>query len=109
MQNRYDNPDLLQDLMQIDHLNAQLTRRAQACSVLFGAWAGRQRPVTTVEDVVRGAISRIRDYLRIRLHASNDAAAVIGRVVEPLALAVAELLDIAARYSQPSTSVEVRI
>ncbi|WP_433498540.1 ATP-binding protein [Sphaerimonospora sp. CA-214678] len=109
MQDRYDNPDLLQDLMQIDHLNAQFTRRAQACSVLCGAWAGQQRPATTVEDVVRGATSRIRDYLRIRLHSSNDTAAVIGRVVEPLVLAAAELLDNAARHSQPSTSVEVRI
>ncbi|MFC7646820.1 ATP-binding protein [Streptosporangium lutulentum] len=108
MQDRHDHPQVLQDLLEIDHANAQFGRRAQVIAVLCGAWPGRQRAASTVEDVVRGATSRIRDYRRVRVHAQIDTA-VIGRVVEPVVLAVAELLDNAARHSQPNTSVEVNI
>ncbi|MEU9891124.1 ATP-binding protein [Sphaerisporangium sp. NPDC051011] len=108
MQDRYDNPDVLGGLLEIDHANAQFGRRAQVIAVLCGAWPGRQRAACPVEDVVRGATSRIRDYRRVRVHAQIDTA-VVGRVVEPVVLAVAELLDNAARHSQPNTSVEVSI
>jgi signal transduction histidine kinase len=108
MQDRHDHPQVLQDLLEIDHANAQFGRRAQVIAVLCGAWPGRQRAASTVEDVVRGATSRIRDYRRVQVHAQIDTA-VVGRVVEPVVLAVAELLDNAARHSQPNTSVEVNI
>ncbi|MEV6867362.1 ATP-binding protein [Streptosporangium subroseum] len=108
MQDRHDHPQVLQDLLEIDHTNAQFGRRAQAIAVLCGAWPGRQRAASTLENVVRGATSRIRDYRRVQVHTQIDTAAV-GRVVEPVVLAVAELLDNAARHSQPNTSVEVNI
>jgi hypothetical protein len=58
--------------------------------------------------VVRGATSRIRDYRRIRINGQADVA-VESRAVEPVVLAVAELLDNAARHSQPNTTVEVSV
>jgi hypothetical protein len=106
MQNRHDNPFVLEDLMKIDHMNAQLGRRAQATAVLCGSWPGQQRSASPLIDVVRGATSRIRDYVRIDVHA-QPGVAVVSRVVEPVVLAVAELLDNAARHSQPNTSVQV--
>ncbi|GAA2722093.1 ATP-binding protein [Actinocorallia aurantiaca] len=106
MQERHDDPDVLADLLRIDHMNAQLGRRVQAAAVLCGSWPGLQRQASSLSDVVRGATSRIRDYLRIKIY-SEPNTAVVSRAVEPVVLAVAELLDNAARHSQPSTSVEV--
>ncbi|MCW2898645.1 MAG: Histidine kinase, gyrase and HSP90-like ATPase [Streptosporangiaceae bacterium] len=106
MQERHDDPDVLEDLLRIDHANAQLGRRAQATAVLCGSWPGQQRADSSITDVVRGATSRIRDYLRIEVN-SQITLAVVSRVVEPLVLAIAELLDNGARHSQPNTSVQV--
>ncbi|MEU5104331.1 MULTISPECIES: ATP-binding protein [unclassified Streptomyces] len=108
MQDRHDNPDVLRDLLEIDHSNSQFGRRAQAIAVLCGSWPGRQRISSPVTDVVRGAKSRIRDYRRVQVHALVDVA-VVSRAVEPVVLAVAELLDNAARHSQPNTNVEVSL
>ncbi|MFF8883545.1 ATP-binding protein [Streptomyces flaveolus] len=108
MQERYDRPDVLQDLLEIDHLNAQLGRRAQAITVLCGSWPGRQRAASPLVDVVRGAVSRIRDYRRIKVNSEFEMG-VVSRAVEPVVLAVAELLDNAARHSHPDTQVQVEI
>ncbi|WP_031488118.1 ATP-binding protein [Streptomyces bicolor] len=108
MQDRHDNPAVLSDLLEIDHANAQFGRRAQAIAVLCGSWPGRQRAISALVEVVRGATSRIRDYRRIRINGEVDIA-VQSRAVEPVVLAVAELLDNAARHSQPGTTVEVTV
>ncbi|MGW6910715.1 ATP-binding protein [Streptomyces sp. NPDC054940] len=108
MQDRHDNPGVLSDLLEIDHTNAQFGRRAQAIAVLCGSWPGRQRATSALVEVVRGATSRIRDYRRIRINGEVDIA-VRSRAVEPVVLAVAELLDNAARHSQPGTTVEVTV
>ncbi|MFF5264876.1 ATP-binding protein [Actinomadura viridis] len=108
MQERHDDPDVLEDLLRLDHMNAQLGRRAQATAVLCGSWPGQQRSASSLSDVVRGATSRIRDYLRVRVHSPVNAA-VVSRAVEPVVLTLAELLDNAARHSQPDTSVEVNV
>ncbi|MDH2390904.1 ATP-binding protein [Streptomyces sp. HNM0663] len=108
MQDRHDHPGVLRDLLEIDHANAQFGRRAQAIAVLCGSWPGRQRAASALTDVVRGATSRIRDYRRVEVHGHVDIA-VESRAVEPAVLAVAELLDNAARHSQPNTKVEVNL
>ncbi|MEU5988374.1 ATP-binding protein [Spirillospora sp. NPDC047418] len=106
MQERHDDPDVLEGLLRIDHMNAQLGRRAQATAVLCGSWPGQQRSASTLTDVVRGATSRIRDYLRVNLEGTLNGA-VTSRAVEPVVLTLAELLDNAARHSRPDTAVEV--
>jgi hypothetical protein len=106
MQERHDDPDVLEDLLRIDHMNSQLGRRAQATAVLCGSWPGQQRSDSSLIDVVRGATSRIRDYLRVEVHSQVNMG-VVSRVVEPVVLAVAELLDNAARHSPPNTKVQV--
>ncbi|WP_308065547.1 ATP-binding protein [Streptomyces scabiei] len=108
MQDRHDDPDVLRDLLEVDHTNAQFGRRAQAIAVLCGSWPGRQRATAPLVEVVRGATSRIRDYRRVRVH-GQAGIAVVSRAVEPVVLAVAELLDNAARHSQPGTTVEVDV
>ncbi|GAB2731414.1 ATP-binding protein [Kitasatospora kifunensis] len=108
MQDRHDQPAVLRDLLEIDHANSQFGRRAQAIAVLCGSWPGRQRAASSLSDVVRGAKSRVRDYKRIEVRTQIDLA-VVSRAVEPVVLAVAELLDNAARHSQPNTTVEVNL
>jgi hypothetical protein len=108
MQDRHENPDLLADLLRLDHLNAQMMRRAQTVAVLCGRWTGRQRDASPLTDVVRGAISKISDYRRVE-YAENDEIAVIAQAVEPVVLSVAELLENAARRSQPNAPVRVGI
>jgi hypothetical protein len=108
MQDRHDDPAVLHDLLEIDHANSQFGRRAQAIAVLCGSWPGRQRRVSPLSDVVRGAKSRVRDYRRVQIRTQLELA-VVSRAVEPVVLAVAELLDNAARHSQPNTSVEVNL
>ncbi|MGW7672844.1 ATP-binding protein [Streptomyces sp. NPDC054775] len=108
MQNAFDDPEVLHGLLEIDHMNAQFGRRAQAIAALCGSWPGRQRASAPLIDVVRGATSRIRDYRRIQVPAQVDLA-VASRAVEPVVLSVAELLDNAARHSQPNTLVQVSI
>ncbi|HEU5029739.1 MAG TPA: ATP-binding protein [Spirillospora sp.] len=106
MQERHDDPDVLDGLLRIDHMNAQLGRRAQATAVLCGSWPGQQRSASSMTDVVRGATSRIRDYLRVNLEGPVNVA-ITARAVEPVVLTLAELLDNAARHSRPDTAVEV--
>ncbi|MEH0627245.1 MULTISPECIES: ATP-binding protein [Streptomyces] len=108
MQDRHDDPDVLRDLLEVDHTNAQFGRRAQVIAVLCGSWPGRQRATSPLVEVVRGATSRIRDYRRVRVH-GQAGIAVESRAVEPVVLAVAELLDNAARHSRPDTRVEVDV
>lgn len=106
MQNNYVDSQLLQDLLAIDHMNSQFGRRAQVIAALCGGWTGRQRSAAPLYDVMRGAKGRIRDYLRVEIRMQSNVA-VIGRAVEPVALAVAELLDNAASYSPPHTTIEI--
>ncbi|GAB2756066.1 ATP-binding protein [Amycolatopsis magusensis] len=106
MEDRHDDPSVLDGLLGLDHANAQLGRRAQATAVLCGSWPGLQRSAATLTDVVRGATGRIRDYARVQIPAPSDTA-VVSQAVEPVVLAVAELLDNGARHSQPGSPVQV--
>ncbi|MGW5445302.1 ATP-binding protein [Streptomyces asiaticus] len=103
---RHDNPLVLADAMAIDHASGQLGRRAQVLGMLTGSWPGRQRVAAPVLDVVRAGAGRIRDYGRVEVIGELPLS-VVSRAVEPVALAVAELLDNAARHSEPSSKVLV--
>ncbi|MFF1450994.1 ATP-binding protein [Streptomyces sp. NPDC058274] len=108
MQERHDDPDVLGDLFDIDHTNALLARRAQAVAVLCGSSPGRRRTSAQLVDVVRGAASRIRDYRRIRVNGEADLT-VLGGAVDPVVLALAELLDNAVRHTSPDATVTVDV
>ncbi|MDQ1031233.1 two-component sensor histidine kinase [Streptomyces umbrinus] len=108
LQNKYGDSAVLQDLLDVDHMNAQFNRRAQSIAVLCGGWLGRQREAASVYDVIRGAQGRIRHYQRVDVLSQVDFA-VTSRAVEPVALAVAELLDNATSYSAPASMVEINV
>ncbi|MFI6153945.1 sensor histidine kinase [Kitasatospora sp. NPDC051170] len=109
MERTHDDPVLLEGLLKADHAAAQQARLAQTLAVLCGARAGRNWPEPiALEDVVRGAQSRILPFQRVVLR-SRIESAVIGAAAEALIHATAELLDNATRYSPPSTQVYVTL
>ncbi|GAA3623611.1 ATP-binding protein [Streptomyces fenghuangensis] len=108
MLRKHDSPEVLGDLQVVDHATAQILRRAQAITVVCGSYPGRQHDATTLSDVVRGAVSRILDFRRVRIFHDEGDRAVVGRAVEGLVLALAELLENATRYSHPDTQVLVQ-
>ncbi|MFD9430253.1 ATP-binding protein [Streptomyces sp. NPDC060002] len=108
LQNKYGESAILQDLLEIDHTNSQFGRRAQSIAVLCDGWLGRARDVASVYDVVRSAQGRVRHYRRVEILSQVDFG-ITSRAVEPVALALAELLDNATSYSSPDTVVEINI
>ncbi|MFJ9522929.1 ATP-binding protein [Kitasatospora sp. NPDC101801] len=109
MERTHDDPELLEGLLRADHAAAQQARLAQTLAVLCGARAGRHWPEpVALEDVVRGAQSRILPFQRVVV-SSRVETAVVGAAAEALIHAVAELLDNATRYSPPSTQVFVTL
>ncbi|MGW7756416.1 ATP-binding protein [Streptomyces violaceusniger] len=107
-QDKYGEHQLLQDLLEIDHMNSQFGRRAQSIAVLCDGWLGRQRAVASVYDVVRSAKGRIRHYTRVEIRSQSNFA-LVSRAVEPVALALAELLDNATSYSAPDSPIDITI
>ncbi len=43
LQSKYGESVILQDLLEIDHMNSQFGRRAQSIAVLCEGWLGRRR------------------------------------------------------------------
>ncbi|MFI9210324.1 ATP-binding protein [Streptomyces sp. NPDC053253] len=102
------DPKTLELVQPIDHAGSQMARRLQIIGVLTGTWPGRLRHDVPMLDALRGGVSRIRDYPRVRVPAAVPFY-VAGRFVEPLVLMLAELMDNAARSSSPKTPVEVSV
>jgi signal transduction histidine kinase len=94
-------------LQNVDHRNALIGRLAASIAVLGDARPGRQwSKAISLYDVVRGAMSRIVDYPRVKLQSVTEVA-VIGQGAEPLIHLLAELLDNATTFSPPHSPVEV--
>ena len=107
MQMKHTDPSVLADSMKIDHKASQMQRRVVGINVLLGNWPGRQRGNSSLLDVMRGAASRISAYERVQADAPDSLMLVTSRVVEPVVLACAELLDNATKHSSPDTKVHV--
>ena len=106
MLERHHDKKVLEDAIDIDHASNQLARRATIIGVLSGSWPGRQRVNSQILDVVRGGKSRIKDYARIQI-TGEPSYSVVSQAVEPVVLALAELMDNAARHSEPGSNVQI--
>ncbi|NIJ13903.1 signal transduction histidine kinase [Saccharomonospora amisosensis] len=108
MEDRHSE-EVLGDLLKLDHSTAQAGRLADSIAVLTGARSGRRwtKPIV-MESILRGAMSRIRAYQRVRLH-STSTAAIVGYAAEDVMHALAELMDNATRFSAPSEEVHVYV
>ncbi|GHJ37547.1 sensor histidine kinase [Streptomyces sp. TS71-3] len=106
IQRKYGGHSVLTDLMDVNHANAQMARKAQGIAVMCGAPIGRRNQPASVYDVVRSAQSQIRNFQRVEIMQSSGIA-LKASAVAPVALAVAELLDNAASFSQADAPIEV--
>jgi signal transduction histidine kinase len=101
--------DVLGDLMHLDHSTAQVGRIADSIAVLTGARSGRRwGRAIGMESIVRGAMGRIGDYRRVRVH-NVSSQAVAGFAAEGVVHCLAEILDNAARFSPPTSEVHVHV
>ncbi|MFE3516286.1 ATP-binding protein [Streptomyces sp. NPDC059166] len=107
LQHEYDDPRILQ----LDFRNELALRRTQATAVLCDAWPGLARQNSSLMEVVLGAQSRVAGYERVKVanHLRQERLALVARVSEPLAIALAELLANATAYSHPDTEVPVTV
>ncbi len=99
--------EALDHLFRLDHLATRMRRNAESLLVLAGAEPARtwSRPVPML-DVVRAGISEIEDFGRVDL-VGLEPAAVAGTAASDVTHLLAELLENAALFSPPTTSVEV--
>jgi signal transduction histidine kinase len=110
MENRHGGEEkIFGDLMELDHRVSQMGRLADSIALLAGGRSGRRwtRPIP-MESILRGAMSRIDAYQRIRVH-STSAAAVVGYAAEGVMHALAELMDNAAAFSAHVSEVHVYV
>ena len=105
MEFRHDTPEMLGDLMRLEHGINVTGRFATALAVVGGGAPVRrwERPIT-LYDVMRAGSGPIAEYLRVQQHHVIDVA-IAGQAAESVILLFAELLDNATRYSPPGTSV----
>ncbi|WP_251501778.1 nitrate- and nitrite sensing domain-containing protein, partial [Actinacidiphila cocklensis] len=106
MEEQEQDPDRLATLFQLDHLATRMRRNSENLLVLGGtehSHGATARPVPLV-DVVRGAISEVERYERVRIEVL-PAVRVAGRASDDVAHLIAELLDNATGFSAPTTEV----
>ncbi|WP_344593078.1 sensor histidine kinase [Actinomadura vinacea] len=107
MERRITEPDDLEDLFRIDHLATRMRRHAEGLIILSGQAPGRgwRNPVAVI-DVARAAASEVEDYTRVSV-APMSQAAITGVAVADVIHLLAELIENAASFSPPHTSVQV--
>ncbi|GIH73846.1 hypothetical protein Plo01_02750 [Planobispora longispora] len=107
MERREQDPNELRDLFRLDHLATRMRRYAENLLVLSGAAPGRAwREAVPMLDVVRGALAEVEDYTRVDVLPMGDVA-LDGRAVGDVIHLVAELVENAASFSPPYTTVKV--
>ncbi|WP_068922906.1 sensor histidine kinase [Planobispora rosea] len=107
MERREQDPNELRDLFRLDHLATRMRRYAENLLVLSGAAPGRAwRESVPMLDVVRGALAEVEDYTRVDVLPMGDVA-LDGRAVGDVIHLVAELVENAASFSPPYTTVKV--
>ncbi|MBB6439667.1 histidine kinase [Streptomyces candidus] len=111
MERHPDSTAYHQSLMNFDRLVTQALHTLQRTRILTGSWPGLQRADCTMREVVESARGRImNDYLRVTYtyEPGTGETWLEGRVVEPVTVALTELLSNAAAYSEGKVFVEVQ-
>ncbi|MER5623350.1 nitrate- and nitrite sensing domain-containing protein [Streptosporangium sp. NPDC002544] len=107
MERRENDPQELRDLFRLDHLATRMRRYAENLLVLAGAAPGRAwRDAVPMIDVVRGSLAEIEDYTRVDVMPLGEVA-LDGRAVSDVIHLIAELVENAASFSPPYTTVQV--
>lgn len=109
MERRYEDPEVLDGLFEIDHLAARLRRYEENLVILGGGQPQRRwrKPVPLL-DVLRSAQGEVQDYRRIRIE-TDSGAWLSERAVGPMVHVLAELMENAVSFSKPPAPVEVTV
>ncbi|KFG71400.1 histidine kinase [Streptomyces mutabilis] len=110
MERHPDGTAYHESLMNFDHLVTQSLHTLQRMRILTGSWPGLQRADCTVREIVESARGRISDYPRVSYtyEPRTGETYLEGRVVEPVTVALTELLSNAAAFSDGKVFVEVQ-
>lgn len=101
------DPKTLANLFRLDHLTTRIRRNAESMLVLAGAEQARtQTKPVPVGNIVRGALSEIEDYTRVRVSQLPEIA-VHGPHAADVSHLLAELLENATRFSPGDDVVTV--
>ncbi|GAA2789912.1 nitrate- and nitrite sensing domain-containing protein [Saccharopolyspora taberi] len=102
-----EDPDQLATLFQLDHLSTRMRRNNENLMVLAGSDLARRftQPASPA-DLARAAVSEIEHYPRVLVEPLPDVR-IVGYAASDLVRLLAELLDNAANFSAPQTSVVV--
>ena len=92
----------------IEQINAQIGRRIQNIGILAGAGIGHNHQPTTLTDVIHAARMRAQHCKQVQFRDPTDVT-VVAAGVEPLIIAIAELLDNGGRQSDPEIPISVGI
>lgn len=102
------DPKVLESLFRIDHLSTQMRRNAENLMLLTDDRPSRKagEPLSLAQ-AARAASSEIEDYSRVKL-LPMPTVRLKGAVASDSVRLLAELLENAASFSPPSTTVTVR-
>ena len=101
------DPEVLKGLYRLDHMATRMRRNAESLLVLAGNRSPRQwsRPVAA-EDIMRSALAEVENFERIEI-GQIPQALIRGSVVTDVTHLLAELLDNATNFSDPTTTVTI--
>ncbi|GAA4971779.1 hypothetical protein GCM10023334_096390 [Nonomuraea thailandensis] len=109
MERRADEPEVLEDLFKLDHLTTRMRRHAENLIILSGSSPARRwRDPVPLFDVVRAAVLEVEDYTRVTVAPMPNSPLLVGAAVTDVIHLVAELVENAAVFSPPNTTVQVR-
>lgn len=102
-----EDPDQLSRLFQLDHLATRMRRNNENLMVLSGSdLARRFTQPTEVADVLRAAVSEIEQYPRVIVQ-PPPSIELRGHAASDLVRLFSELMDNAANFSAPDTTVTI--
>ncbi|OKK22415.1 hypothetical protein AMK16_04560 [Streptomyces sp. CB00455] len=108
LEDTVEDPDLLKELFQVDHLATRIRRHAENLAVLGGSASRRQwtRPVD-LSEVLRSSAAEVEQYTRVKV-VPPAGGSVRGHAVADVVHLLAELVENATVFSAPDTDVVLR-
>ena len=102
-----EDPDQLATLFQLDHLATRMRRNNENQMVLSGSDLSRRfSQPAALADVLRAGVSEIEQCPRVTVQPAPDVR-LVGYAASDLVRLTAELLDNAANFSSPESTVTV--
>lgn len=102
-----EDPGLLEQVFALDHMVVRARRMAQSFALVGGARPQRSARPESLFDVVGHALGEVEFYRRVKNHVP-DLGVIRGEAAAGIVHLLAELIDNAANFSPPHTTVDVR-